>query len=246
MNIVLCPRKWMIVTGLLISGAIAQVGQAGSIFYYQMFFSDPVTQFGSGEDATVLPTITGGYTFSGEFCENDHCSGGAVATPFDSLLRLTNLTLTCGASNCAPIDILFEADAAGENPFPMADFSLGLSGTGTASGFARICISTSQNICSSNLSGTYSANVSFSSSISGSADTFGVPINSGFSVLGDFHLDGLGSGQSVILSNSFDVGAKPTAVGDQIGTPEPSTLLLLPIGFLIVLMLRRGAGTLAC
>ena len=210
---------------------------AAPVTYNQFLFLSPVLQFGSSTDVQVTSTsIDGGYTFNGEFCANSGCSTGAIGTTADSLLRLTNLSLTCTlSSTCSPVDISFEAQGASTTA-GATSVNLNLVGAGSASGFARICIADSSHVCSAGGIGTQSFSFPFFGSLAGSAG--GSFLSSGsFDVLGDFHLDGLAAGGNVTLSNSLDIGFNGPAAGGQV--PEPGSLLLISAGLVAVGLIRR-------
>jgi hypothetical protein len=188
--------------------------------------------------------VAGGYSFSGEFCVNDNCPGGPALTFSDSLLRLTNLNLTCNSREgaCAPIDVNFEAQGA-TAPVGTMQVNVDLVGNGSASGFARVCIADSSHICSSALFGPESFSFSFANNVTGSA--MGLITTTGnFDLLGDFHIDGLAPGASVTLSNSLDIGLTSNAVVTGFpGVPEPSTVFLLTTGLGSLALLRRKFRT---
>ncbi|HYL77199.1 MAG TPA: PEP-CTERM sorting domain-containing protein [Bryobacteraceae bacterium] len=223
--------------GLAIALAMSIGALASPITYNQLFFTTPVLSFGSATDVLALPSsITGGYSFSGEFCVNEGCSTGPVATTATSLLRLTNLSLTCSSGdNCAPVDVGFEAQGASA-PAGAADVSVTLIGDGSATGFARVCVADSNHLCTADLFGTQSFSFSYVSAISGSAQgTITTP--GAFNLFGNFHVDGLASGSSVMLTNSLDIGLTSRSQGGAV--PEPSALFLLPAGLAALALLRR-------
>jgi hypothetical protein len=230
--------------GLMIVLAISNGALASTITYTQLSFSTPVPAFGNGTDVTVPSTATGGYTFGGEFCLNEGCAGGPVSTFSDSLLRLTNLNLTCNSREgaCAPIDINFEAQG-GSGPTGITQVNVDLIGAGSASGFARVCIADSSHICSSALFGPESFSFSFANNVTGSA--MGLITTTGnFDLLGDFHIDGLAPGASMTLSNSLDIGLTSAEVVTGFpGDPEPSTVFLLTTGLGALALLRRKFRT---
>jgi len=203
---------------------LISVGFAGSISYDFIAIDSPVFASGFGS-AIVPPTLAGGYTFSGEFCENDSCSTGPVFTTASSLLRLTNLTLTCDSgSTCAPIDVTFEADTFSAPSGPI-NVNVQLTGSGSASGYARVCFADENNICSSALFGNESFTFPYVNNISGLAQGT-ISSNGSFSILGDFHVNGVQGGSSVNLFNSLDISLTSSV-------PEPSTIV--PLGFGLVL-----------
>src|SRR5690242_17077766 len=213
------------------SGAVA-----APVTYNQFLFVSPVFQFGNSTDVQVTSTsIDGGYTFNGEFCANSGCSTGAISTTADSLLRLTNLSLTCTlSSTCSPVDISFEAQGA-STAAGATQVNLNLVGSGSTSGFARICIADSGHVCSAGGIGTQSFSFPFFGSLSGSAGGSFLSTGS-FDVLGDFHLDGLAAGGNVSLSNSLDISFNGPAAGQ---VPEPASLFLLPLGLAGLAFVRR-------
>jgi len=210
---------------------------AAPVTYNQFLFVSPVFQFGNSTDVQVASTsIDGGYTFNGEFCANSGCSTGAISTTADSLLRLTNLSLTCTlSSTCSPVDISFEAQGASTTA-GATQVNLNLVGGGSASGFARICIADSGHVCSAGGIGTQSFSFPFFGSLSGMAGGSFLSTGS-FDVLGDFHLDGLAAGGNVSLLNSLDISFNGPAAGGQV--PEPASLFLLPAGLAGLAFVRR-------
>lgn len=217
---------WSIVIGLLSLGA-ASPGRGSVIDYTQLAFTGPALAFSSSGDVVVSNATSGNYTFSGEWCVTESCSSPG-SSGLASLLRLTNLTLTCnsGGADCAPIDVTFTADA-GPSEIGSILIALDLSGMGSAAGFAAICVASSEFICASDLSGTQSATISFQGTISGST-SFNAFVSPGFELLGNFHLNGLANGQSVVLTDSLDLGFVQ-ALGDSI-SPEPASLGMLGLG----------------
>jgi PEP-CTERM motif-containing protein len=207
---------------------------ASPVTYNQFLFISPVFQFGSSTDVQVGPTLVDGYLFNGEFCDNSGCSTGPVPTTADSLLRLTNLSLTCDqGSTCSPIDVSFEAQGANAAT-GTTSVNLNLLGIGSASGFARVCIADEGHLCSSDAQGAQSFSFPFFGTLTGNAG--GSFFSMGFfDVVGDFHLDGLDPGANVSLPDSLDISLK--AVSSQ--APEPSSLLLLAAGLGLVTLLRR-------
>lgn len=219
-----------------ISIAFSLGALASPVTYNEFLFLSPVTQFGSSTDVQVSPTsVAGGYIFSGEFCDNIGCSTGPVPTTADSLLRLTNLSLTCTlTSTCSPLDVSFEAQGA--NAATGATFvNLVLAGAGSASGFARVCIADESHLCSSDGQGSQSFSFPFFGSLSGSAGGSFFSIGS-FDVVGDFHLDGLAGGTNVALANSLDINLKAGASA----VPEPSGFFLLLAGLVALALLCRS------
>jgi hypothetical protein len=223
--------------GLAIVLALSSGALASPITYNQLLFTTPVLSFGTGTDVTASSSsVTGGYSFNGEFCVNEGCSTGPVATTATSLLRLTNLSLTCSSGEtCAPLDITFEAQGA-TAPAGATDVSVNLIGGGSASGFTRICVADANHLCTADLFGTQSFSFSYVSSISGSAQgTISTPGN--FDLFGNFHVDGLSSGKSVTLSNSLDIGLTSRSQGGAV--PEPSAIFLVHAGLAALALLRR-------
>jgi hypothetical protein len=143
------------------------------------------------------------------------------------------LNLTCNSeSTCAPVDVSFEALGASA-PVGLLDLNVSLTGGGSAIGYTRVCITDSNNLCTSQLFGNVSTSFPFAFSVSGGS-TGAFFSNGSFDLLGDFHIEGLASGASVTLSNSLDIGI--TQVG---AVPEPAALSLLPIGLAALALLRR-------
>ncbi|HEV2687369.1 MAG TPA: PEP-CTERM sorting domain-containing protein [Bryobacteraceae bacterium] len=213
---------------------------ASPIAYNQLSFTSPVFQFGTGTDVLgSSASVTGGYSFNGEFCVNEGCSTGAIPTSATSLLRLTNLSLTCtSGSTCAPVDIAFEAQGA-SGPVGLTDLNVNLTGGGSASGFTRICVADSNDICTADLFGNLSSSFPFAGAVSGG--TVGTFVSTGsFDLLGDFHVNGLASGSSVTLTNSLDIGLTSVSAGK---VPEPSAVFLLPAGLAALALLRRKSRT---
>ena len=231
-----CPfcRVAMLLTVLAVSGA-GNRARAGLITYQSLVITAPVFQFSGTNDANVGTTDAGQYSFSGEFCVNEDCSGGPVPTADDSLLRLTNLTLTCTnpvfSGVCGPIDVSFQANDEGSLVTSGA-IAIELNGSGTASGYARACLTDSVNLCASDLTGPQSVTVQFTNAISGGNVISSVPFSPGFMLLGDFHLNGLQQNSSVILSSSLDIGLSGRFGG--ILTPEPSPAWLVPLGAILL------------
>ena len=227
--------------GLALMLVVSGGAVASPITYNQLLFTTPVLSFGSGTDVTASSSsVSGGYSFSGEFCVNEGCSTGPVATTATSLLRLTNLSLTCSSGEtCAPLDITFEAQGA-TAPAGATDVSVNLIGGGSANGFTRICVADANHLCTADLFGTQSFSFSFVNSISGSAQgTISTP--GAFDLFGNFHVDGLSSGSRVTLSNSLDIGLTSRSQGGAV--PEPSAMYLLPAGLAALALLRRKTRT---
>jgi len=223
--------------GVAILVVISAAAVAAPINYSSLLILNPA--FGIGfNDVTASSSFTsGGYSFSGEFCVNESCSTGAIPTSATSLLRLTNLNLTCiSSSTCAPVDFSFEALGA-TAPVGLMNLNVSLTGGGSAVGFTRICVSDSNDLCTPQLFGNLSTSFPFAFSVSGGS-TGAFFSNGSFDLLGDFHIEGLASGASVTLSNSLDIGITQVAAA----VPEPANLLLLPIGLAALALVRRKLG----
>ena len=205
----------------------------------------------SGADNATLTNATSqlypGYVFSAEFCEDSSCASPIPLPAGDqSLLRLTDMTLTCDdESGCGLIDIRFEALNAvmddGPAPGGVVDVDLNLDGSATQAivGSATLCIAGPHAICTADLSGTHSFSTSFDGPFSGSVSG-AVPASPGLSVYGEIEIDALGDGQSVTLANSLDIDSTiEPAVGSGI-TPEPGTLALTAAPVLLLLGLCLG------
>ena len=217
----------------IVTLAVTGVAFGGAINYDFIAIDSPVFATGSGS-AIVTPTAVDGYTFSGEFCENDSCSTGPVSTSASSLLRLTNLTLTCDSgSECAPIDVEFEADTFSAPSGPI-NVNVQLTGVGNASGYARVCFADQNDLCSADLFGNQSFTFSYVNNISGLAQGT-ISSTGSFNVLGDFHVNGVQSGSSVNLFNSLDISLTSAV-------PEPSTTALFAIGLVLLAVIARKFG----
>ena len=238
-----CPfcRVGMLLTVLLVSGA-GNRARAALITFQSVVFTAPVFQFSGTNDAIVGTIDAGQYSFSGEFCVNEDCSGGPVPTVDDSLLRLTNLTLTCTnpafSGFCGPIDVLFQANDE-SSLISSGAIDVELNGSGTASGYARACLADSVNICASDLTGPESVTVPFTNAISGGNQISSVPFSPGFMLLGDFHLNGLQQNSSVTLSSSLDIGLVDKG---STATPEPSSAWLVSLGATLLFVWRKIAS----
>ncbi len=180
----------------------------------------------------------GGYSFSGEFCLDASCQGG----PNGTTARLTNASLSCSnpgdSGSCGPVDIRFEADSFN---FTQGLVELSLSGFGSASGYAAVCLESESNICASDLTGSQSVFIHFDGLIAG--ESMPLSFNNGglgFNVLGGFHLDGLAGRTLVSLPDSFAISVIPITGSSQ--TPEPLTGLLLGFGLVSLIVLRKAFG----
>lgn len=221
--------RWFGLAILVSLSAMPEAARASLITYNQFLFLDPVFRIGSSTGVIISSATVGAYSLAGEFCDNDGCSSGAISTPAASLLRLTNLTLTCNSEvACAPLDISFEA-AGAVSPAGPADVDVFLSGFGNTTGYVRVCIADQTDICSSDLSGPKSFSFGFVSSIEGFAHG-AVNSTGSFDLLGLFHVDGVAAGASVNLSNSLDIAL--TVRGARADIPEPATLSFLGAGLL--------------
>jgi len=210
---------------------------AGTISFEELDFTSPVLALGgSGFVSIPANTVAGQYSL------------GATLSFANDTLDLGGVQITCSSPGmsgvCVPLDIQFQALSAGGGSGSFF-FDTSLSGTGSASGFARICIADSGHICSSDGSGSQSINISFNGSISGSNNA---SFNTGgFDILGDFHLDGLPLNNSVNLPGSFTISmavAQADMEGPPVGSlvPEPSTMFPLLVVSLFALRRRRLIG----
>jgi hypothetical protein len=221
---------------LSIALAMSSGALASPISYNQLDFFTPAFSIGSSTDVMASSSsVEGGYSFNGEFCVNAGCSTGAIGTTADSLLRLTNLSLTCtSGSTCAPLDVTFEAQGATTLPGSIS-VDVSLIGNGSTTGFTRMCIADLNHLCTADLFGSQSFSFSYVNNIAG--DAAGTISTTGsFDLLGNFHVDGLASGASVTLTNSLDIGLTSKAPG---AVPEPSATFLLPAGLAALALLRR-------
>ena len=92
--------------GLAILLVISVAAVASPINYSSLLILSPAFGFGFGDATASSANTDGGYSFTGEFYVNEDCSTGPIATSATSLLRLTNLNLTCNSeSTCAPVDV---------------------------------------------------------------------------------------------------------------------------------------------
>jgi hypothetical protein len=233
---------------LLICGACAGLVNASSLSFSSLQLDDPAFGFGFNDAIVSNATILGaGYTYnySAELCLSGACSFDAPGSPVTQQLKLSNLSLTCstsGAETCGPIDVTFDAHYE-VSPGSVEQINVSLSNTISPefflNGFARICFSDANNICSPSLLGTSSVGIFFSGgSFSGeNSGTYSVGGSGPFQVLGLFHIDGLASGDSLSLGHSLDVTSTAIVASDP--TPEPSTLLLVPIGIGLLVLGRR-------
>jgi hypothetical protein len=225
--------------GLAVVLAISSAAVASPINYSDLLILSPAFGFGFGDATASSSSTDGGYSFSGEFCVNEDCSTGAIPTSATSLLRLTNMTLTCiSESTCAPVDVAFEAQGASA-PVGLMNLNVNLTGGGSAIGYTRVCISDSNNLCTPELFGNVSTSFPFAFSVSGGS-TGAFFSNGSFDLLGDFHVNGLASGASVTLSNSLDIGITQVGAG---AVPEPAALSLLPLGLAALALLRRKSNS---
>jgi hypothetical protein len=235
---------------LVICGLAATAARGDTITYGQLAITSPGLAFSASDNVVVSNATSAlypGYTFSAEFCENSACSS-PIASSSDSLLRFTDMTLTCAsAEGCGLIDIRFQATNAmlDDSPSPAgtATVDLGLDGTATEAvvGSATICITGPHAICAPDLSGTHSFSTSFDGAFSASTNG-AVPVSSGFSVYGQIEIFHLDNGNSVSLANSLDIDADiEPALGAE-PVPEPGTLALTvpPLLLLLGVGLRKS------
>jgi len=226
----------------------APLTRAGTISFGELDFTFPALEIG-GSSFVSIPsgTIAGQYTIGADlFCDN--CTADVPTT---SVLRLSNVQIVCTTSGgCGPIDLEFQAQF-GSGTGDVLLLTPELSGSGdSASGFAQICVADSQHICSSNGSGSQSVSIPFSGLIDGS-DAANFSLINGFSIFGDFHLDGLPQDSTgVSLTNSFSISLAAASTvksspPPEFDTPEPAAMF--PFLAAIVLMFRAsrslGAGT---
>jgi hypothetical protein len=227
-------RMWMGVAMLAGLAASANLAQASSIGFSSLQFISPVPGFASGGDLIVSSRSLGRgdigtYTFGAELCQTGFCTGD-TGSP-SSQIRLTQLSLSCLANDtggtCGPIDVTFEVAAEtspGSVPIDLLLSNGGLSGASSLSGYARVCIVDTNDLCSSDGSGTLSYTFAFGPQISGDVGTV-YNAAGGFQVLGFFHLDGLADGATVTLGNSLELSAGDAVGGS--GVPEPGTMVML-------------------
>lgn len=214
--------------------ALPHLAPAGTINFAALDFSSPVVELGS--DSVTIPsgTIAGQYTLA------------ATLSFASNILDLSGVQITCSnpgiSSTCGSLDLEFEA-LSGSGSGNVLLVAPSLSGSGSASGFARVCLADTQDICSSDGSGSQSVTIPFSGSISGTASNSFNLIN-GFNVLGDFHLDGLPSNGSVSLTDSFAItfvsASFDSGGGPGVGAPvpEPRTLMPMSLGMLSLIIGR--------
>ena len=217
-------------TVLLLSIALSPLAEAG-IVYSSFQFNDPIFAFSSNTDVKVSGTVPGEggtYTLSAEFCQTGSCTGDLSSS---DTLRMTNFNISCSGSFCAPIDISFQANGStddGSTPFLVYLEDATFSGT-APTGFVQLCIADGSHVCSATGSGPQSSTFTFGSSLSGTT-TFNYSPNGPFTIVGDFHLDGLANGSSVSIPNSLDI----------LDLPEPADFLLVSTGLAgLLLLLRR-------
>jgi len=232
-NLILHTKAWMVLAVLLACG-LSNLAVAGGITYSSLQFNSPIVGFAVNNDATISGTIVGeggNYILSAEFCQTGFCIGDSSANATDQL-RMTNLSLTCsGGSVCAPLDISFQANGSTDTPGIALEMYLeDASATGTTpTGYSQLCIADATHFCTANASGSQSAMFTFAGSLIGTVN-YSVAVNGPFTLVGDFHLDGLASGSTVTLGNSLEVADT---------LPEPATILLVPGGLAALLLLRR-------
>lgn len=222
------------IAAVVACAALPNIASAGSITYSNLEFLDPVVVLASGNDAAISnATIVGEggtYTLSAHFCLTGFCPGDSASS---DKLRLTFLTLTCsGGGTCAPLDISFEADgttAAGTTGLDTWLTNGSFTGTGP-SGYVKVCIQDSSHVCTATADGTQSDTFTFDSGLVG-ADNFFFPESGTFTLIGDFHINGLASGSTVSISNSLDIA--------DLVTPEPGSIVLITSGVAALLLLRR-------
>jgi hypothetical protein len=247
---------------LLLSGRIAVFlicvfaggAFASPITFSSLHLGDPASAFGSNDAAVSNATIFGSgysYTYSSELCLSGACSFDAPGSPVSQTLKLSNLSLSCnGESTCGALDVTFDAafDAApGTDGINVALGNTSFSAESPFTGFVRICFSDASNICSANLSGNASLTVPFSNLAFSGLNSGNYNVGSGgpFQVLGLFHLDGLGPGDSINIGHSLDITAVALLGDIDPGpptitlAPEPSTLLLIPFGIGLLALGRR-------
>jgi len=244
-------NRTLIAFGVL-AGFLAPSGAtAASISFSELFFTEPAFVAGSSTDALLTTTTGSSYQVSGEFCVEGACTN-PVTPQSDAVLALANFMITCeSGSGCfSPLDVAFQAlgGSALNGQFALG---LGLAGTGAADGSLTVCIQDSANVCASNLTGNDSLFIAFTSGggPNGSGNT---TINSSgsFNLFGDLHINALGAGASVNLSNGFvsldqiqpvgDSGPPPEEFFED--TPDPATITLVPIGFAALALLKRRRG----
>ncbi|HYL77679.1 MAG TPA: PEP-CTERM sorting domain-containing protein [Bryobacteraceae bacterium] len=223
------------VLAVLLGCGLSNLADAGDITYSSLQFNSPIFGIaGSSNDVTISGTTggeSGTYTLSAEFCQTGFCIGDNAANATDQL-RMTNLSLSCsGSGTCAPLDISFQASGSTDNSAVAFEMYLeNASATGTTpSGYSQLCIADGTHFCTANASGSQSTTFNFAGSLIGTVDYF-VSVNGPFTLVGDFHLDGLANGSTVTLGNSLEIADV---------LPEPSTILLVPVGLAALVLLRR-------
>jgi len=227
------PGLWLGVMLLLFCAAVPRIAEA-SIIYSNFQFVSPITAFGSGNDVLVNGTVPGegaSYTLSGEFCQTGSCTGDLPSATTDTV-RFTNVSLSCtGSGTCNQIDISFQADGTSTTSTDVLLLYLeNASATGTTpTGSGQFCISDSGHVCSSTAQGAQSASFQFTSGLTGTTN-YTYSVTGPFTLIADFHLDGLDAGSTVSIPNSFDILDI---------APEPGGLLLLPTGLAGLMLLRR-------
>lgn len=219
---------------------VSSAAFADTVTYVNLEFTTPTFGFSIPTPDNVIVTnassgLYPGYVLSAEFCENSSCAT-PIATTYQSLLRLTDLTLTCDSEGgCGLIDIDFQANVAEFGATPVGEsvvtVNLNLDGSSPAdiNGAVNLCISNHHSICTSTLSGPHSFETTFSGvggSVTGSTSGQIVAL-SGFTVYGQLEVDALNPGQSLTLLNSLDIGVGVEAV------PEPATFGLVAAALLL-------------
>ncbi len=197
---------------LLISSSTA----SATITWEALNFIAPVPTINGGNDKTISSNGSGYSNYSAEWCENASCATPVVSFA-DSLLKFSNVSVTCAVDGCPQLIFEFIAENAMFPTFTSgtaeADLSLdGATNFGTVTG--------SVSVCSTNGSGDQSVSTTFSIGPSGPS-SFGVTgfasIESGYTVYGEFVIDGMANGQTLTIpNNSFDITTT-------ILSPEPAS-----------------------
>lgn len=220
---------------LVAFGLLSGTASASSVSWEALQFTNPAFSLSGLDNVSLSGVTSGNYTItSAEWCENASCDSPISATE-DSLLRFTNLSLTCnGAEGCSGITFTFEADTALLFSSASAAVDLGINGFtnggSNVTGTAGFCISTNSFLCSSALSGTQSFSTSFVIGPTGAlgGESGVATIDPGSNIYGEFDIDSMQFNQTLTLPGSMDIGT--TFLLGSTAAPEPATLSELAIG----------------